>query len=102
MVPTEAEYTPVAFSDHLAHTVKVKVPVSLSRMGCPKSRPHFKVREEVARDREFQERVQESMKEWDAVRQEGLPVLSWWEIIVKPGIRKIAMERSKSIKTDKR
>ena len=102
LIPIQAEYTPVAFSDHLAHTVKVKVPDPLDRMCCPKSRPHFKVREEVARDKVFQDRVKEGMEEWDGVRQEGLPVLTWWEIIVKPGIRKIAMERSKEINRDKK
>ena len=102
VVPTQAEYTPIAFSDHLAHTVKIKVPDPLARMCCPKNRPQYKVREEVVRDMEFQERVKESMMEWEVVRQEGLPVLSWWEIIVKPGIRKIALERSKQINRDKR
>ena len=102
VVPTQAEYIPIAFSDHLTHTVKIRVPDPLARMYCPRSRPQFKIREEVARDKEFQDRVNRSMEEWEAVRQEGLPVLSWWEIIVKPGIRKIAIERSKEINRDKK
>ena len=85
-MPTRAEYTAVAFSDHLAHTVEVKVPDPLARMCCPRSRPEFKIREEVARDTMFQQWVEESLAEWESVRQEGLPVLFWWEIIVKPGI----------------
>ena len=44
-------------------------------MCCPKSRPKFQIREEVARDKDFQEWVGESMQEWDEVRGQGLPVL---------------------------
>ena len=62
----------------------------------------FKIREEVVRDREFQERIKLAMMEWETVQQEGVPVLSWWEMMVKPGIRKIAMERSKEINYNKR
>merc|ERR1711888_325269 len=42
------------------------------------------------------------MQEWDEVRVQGLPVLLWWEMIVKPGIRKLAMVRSKQINLGKR
>ena len=42
------------------------------------------------------------MAEWETVQKEGLPVLTWWEMMVKPGIRKIAMERSKEINQNKR
>ena len=102
IIPLHAEYTALAFSDHLAHTVKIRVPDQLFRMCSPRSRPQFKVREEVARDSEFQESVKVAMEEWEQVRQEGLPVLAWWEIIVKPGIRKIAIERSKEINLNRR
>ena len=55
VVPILAEYNPIAFSDHLAHTVIIKVPDALTRMLCPRSRPQFKVWEEVAQDSEFNE-----------------------------------------------
>ena len=32
----------------------------------------------------------------------GLPVMSWWEIIVKPGVKKIAMNRSKEINRERK
>ena len=100
--PFSAEYSPIAFSDHLAHTIRLQVPDAIARMCCPKSRPKFQIREEVARDKDFQEWVRESMQEWNEVREQGLPVLLWWEIIVKPGIRKLAMVRTKQINQGKR
>ena len=48
IVPIQAEYSSIAFSDHFAYTVKVKVPDQLARMSSP--RPQFKIKEEVARD----------------------------------------------------
>ena len=102
IVPLLAEYKPIAFSDHLAHTVTVQVPDPLVRMLCPRSRPQFKIREEVARDKEFKGRVKQSMEEWEQICKEGLPIMSWWEMIVKPGVRRIAMERSKEINRERR
>ena len=96
-----AEYIPVAFSDHFGHIVKMKVPDPLSRLICPKSRPIFKVKEEVAFDREFQDRVKSSMEEWGNV-DHSLPIFQWWELVIKPGIRKIAMDRSKQINIERR
>ena len=46
--------------------------------------------------------VKEAMGEWEEVLKEGLPVMSWWEMIVKPGVRKIAMDRSKELNRDRR
>ena len=42
------------------------------------------------------------MQEWNKVREQGLRVLLWWEIIFKPGIRKLAMVRTKQINQGKR
>ena len=52
---TSAEYLPVAFSDHLALNVKIDIPDPISRFCSPRSRPVFKIREDVVRDREFQD-----------------------------------------------
>ena len=98
----KAEYIPVALSDHLAHTVHIQIPEPMIRMCSPSTRPMFKVREEVVQDKLFQDRLHLAMYEWEQVRKEGLAVLPWWEMIVKPGIRKLAMERSKEINQERR
>ena len=46
--------------------------------------------------------MKQAMEEWQKIREEGLQVLTWWEIVVKPGIRKIAICRSKEINQDRR
>ena len=49
--------------------------VLLAGMCYPKSKPKFQIREEVARDKDFQEWVGESMREWNEVREQALPVI---------------------------
>ena len=56
----------------------------------------------MAQDKEFQDGVRDAMLAWEDIRLEGLPTLTWWEMIVKPGIRKLAMTRSKEMNKEKR
>ena len=98
----EAKYEPVPFSDHLSHVVSLNIPAPLSRMLSPKSRTLFKIRPEIIRDKVFQERLSDSMLDWQEVNYLGLDILSWWEIMVKPGIKKLAIQRSKELNREKR
>ena len=102
MLPIEAKYVSVAFSDHMSYIVKIQLPDPLSTMICPKNRPVFKTKPEVVTDRVFQARLALSMKEWEAVRNFGVPVLTWWEVLIKPGIRKLAIERGRELSRERR
>ena len=42
------------------------------------------------------------MKEWNEVKSFGVPVQAWWEIFVKPGIKKLAIERSKEMNKERK
>ena len=37
------------------------------------------------------------MEEWQEIRRFGVPLLTWREVLVKPGIRKLALERGKEL-----
>ena len=97
-----AKYEPIAFSDHMAHIINISLPSSLSRILSPRSRPLIKVRPEVIRDKKFQELLAESMADWIIVKERGLDILDWWEMVVKPGIRKLSIKRSKEINMERR
>ena len=99
---TEAKYLPLAFSDHLGHLVRMVLPDILSRAFCPKSRPSFRLTSEVIKDRVFQNWLEESMISWQSLRGYGLDTLVWWEQVVKPGIRKLGIKRSKELNMEKR
>ena len=98
----EAKYEPLAFSDHMAYIVSYILPTASSRMFSPKARPMFKVRPEVINDRVFQQNLSDSMKDWKELQDLGLDVLTWWELVVKPGIKKLAIHRGKEINREKR
>ena len=42
------------------------------------------------------------MKDWENVRKFGVDILTWWEVLVKPGIRKLAIERGKELSREKK
>ena len=42
------------------------------------------------------------MLNWQEVNDLGLDVLTWWELLVKPGIKKLAIQRSKEMNREMR
>ena len=82
--------------------MSISIPSLSSSLLSPRLRPMFKVRPEVILDKIFQEQLAESMADWREVKDQGLDVLMWWEIVVKPGVKKLAMQRSKEINRQRR
>ena len=95
-------YVSVAFSDHMSHVVTICLPDPLNVILSPKTRPLFSIKANVAKDPIFQERLQDSMTGWLEVKALGLEVIPWWEVMVKPGIKQLAIQRSKEINQDRR
>ena len=91
----EAKYVGVAFSDHFALILTLKVPELYSKLSSPRSKPFFKARPEVVTDKVFKERLKLEMAKWSTIRTAGLNILPWWELIVKPGIKKLLFLREK-------
>ena len=105
LVVKQAIYVPLAFSDHMAHVVEFLVPENFSKIVSPKSKQSFKIKPEVIGDNIFRERLKTQLQMWVRVKDfkdSGTNILSWWEHLVKPGIRKIALDRSKEINKDRR
>ena len=96
----EAKYLPLSFSDHHSFVVTISLPNSLSRIICPKARSSYRLSDEVIYDPEFQESLALKMLEWQDIRAFGMDTLHWWEVVVKPGIRKLGMVRGKQISKD--
>ena len=47
----------VAFSDHMAHVIKVALPSTMDKFISPGTRPYFKTSPEVIYDKTFKERL---------------------------------------------
>ena len=101
----EVKYIPLAFSDHLGLIVRICLPDAMARILSPRSRPSFRLRPEVIKDNTFKQRLEEAMVTWERVKAyQGAEVdtLYWWEHMVKPGIRKLGIQRSKEINKERR
>ena len=98
----KASYHPLAFSDHHAHIVTIQLPDPFSRLICPRSPPSFRIKAEVVQDESFQKDLVKSMASWQAVRSFGLEVLPWWELLVKPGVKRLAQSRAREMNKEKK
>ena len=93
----EAKYIGIAFSDHQALLVKVKFPNFGPRFVAPHLKPLFKAKPNVVKDPIFKQRLEDMFCGWLRIKDAGLDLISWWEIIVKPGIKKLLIDRSHEI-----
>ena len=101
----DAWYQPLAFSDHFGLIIKITLPCQLAKILSPKCRYQFKLSAEVIKDEVFKQRLGLAMVSWQRVREfdtrHSLGVLQWWEMLVKPGIKHIGIQRSKEIRKEK-
>ena len=97
-----ATYHSIAFSDHMAQLLVYELPGTMDRILAPRSRPLFKVHPSVVSDTEFRGRMAAAMADWQPVRDLGVDVRVWWEHLVKPGFRRLAMERGKEMNKHRR
>ena len=92
-----AIYTSIAVSDHLAQIYTMRTPASINKSMSPKHKPLFKSKPEVITDAIFKERLASKLMEWEQVREAGANIIPWWELMVKPGIKKLLIERGKEM-----
>ena len=98
----ETKYVGVAFSDHLSLILKIKLPDSISKLKSPKHKPLFKANPDVVQDKIFQDKLRKSFKIWSEVRNNTcMKILDWWEIVVKPLVKKLIIERSREINKER-
>ena len=101
-LPELTEYIPLAFSDRFGLFTVVNAPIESSRPKYKYSPKSFKIRNNVSCDPLFKKSVASEMIEWKKVKDCGLDTLTWWELVVKPGIKRIAMSRDREIKVERR
>ena len=98
----KSQYIPSSFSDHFGLITKIKLPFKLHFKYIPRHPPSCKISNEVARDPFFQNEVTESMVEWRKILSQGLDELTWWELVVKPGLRNIGVKRKRELRKEHR
>ena len=55
----------------------------------------------MIRDKIFNERLKVKFSAWSEVRESGLNLMSWWEVIVKPGIKRLLIDRGKELNKER-
>jgi hypothetical protein len=55
------------------------------------------MKDEVIADQIFQDNLAEAMLGWQQIRSFGMETLEWWEVIVKPGVKRLSMLRGKQM-----
>ena len=99
---TEAEYLPVSFSDHFAHVVTFEnFSENINSKPTQKSKSIYKIKHHIVDDKIFQDKVKNEFPNWLSL-QEGLCPIFWWEEVVKPGIRSIALSREREMNAQRR
>ena len=83
--------------------VSYSITLSVQTTTCPKAKPVFKISYNVIDDEIFRKQLKECMNHWKHLLVTfRYNVLDWWELLVKPGIRKLAITRSKEINKSRR
>ena len=81
----------------MAQIYTMTTPASIHKSLSPKHKPLFKSKPEVISDPIFKERLASKLVEWEEVREAGVNIIPWWELLVKPGIKKLLIERGKEM-----
>ena len=101
IIAKEASYVGVAFSDHHALVMKFTLPDSLTDIIPPKSCHLFEANPSVVKDSLFKDRLKDKFALWKSV-QANMGIMVGWEHLVKPGIKKLLMERGRELKRENR
>ena len=86
---TQAEYLAVSFSDHLAHIVTFDTPTIQCREKS-KRKSIYKIKHFLVDDEIFRQNIRTNFQDWLTIK-DGLSPTFWWDNVVKPGIKDIAL-----------
>ena len=93
-------YLPCSLSDHMALVCSYHVPDDRATR-LPKNKPYQKISEEVSKDKVFNIRLKQCVDGIMSIREDKDPQVTW-EQMIKPSIKKLARQRYKEIKEEKK
>ena len=98
MFPVRAKYLPAAISDHMLHEVVYKLIDPMDLLQVPKRKIPFKISPQVIENIDFQNEIRKEMIVWNEICEKfNHYILDWWESLVKPQIRIIAIEFTRKL-----
>ena len=98
IIPNKSTYHPVAMSDHFMLEVNYILQEPFNLFYIPKPKLPFKIKPEIVNDPDFVLEIQENIQIWKNLWElYKYDILDWWEFMIKPGIRRIAIKYSRII-----
>ena len=97
----EANYVPVAFSDHWMHQVKVRLQENPGQQEIF-FKPFFKVSPELAKEELFKSKVKEVLEIWEPAKNQ-MDLLEWWDLVksdIREAAKKMSYEKKKGKKAE--
>ena len=92
MTITNAKYLPNPFSYHFCYVTSIKTDNYSQKLHIPKPLPSFKIHPKVVDDPDFQSEINLELDKWTINKDKyGYNTVDWWESVVKPGIKYIAI-----------
>ena len=97
-MPNKSTYHPVVMSDHFMLEVNYILQEPFNLFYIPKPKLPFKIKPEIVNDPDFVLEIQENIQIWKNLWElYKYDILDWWEFMIKPGIRRIAIKYSRII-----
>ena len=96
----EATYHALSFSDHLGHVVNLIISGEQYQKENPRRRSIYKIKHWLLNDTIFLDSIRQEFDSWSELKDHFSPIY-FWEEVVKPGVRKIAIKREKEINQER-
>ena len=72
-----------------------KTKFAMDRFIPPQARPAYKIPPNVVDDTIFQNRIKQAMIVWKQVKEDGADIITWWQYLVKGGVKHMGKELKK-------
>lgn len=97
---SEASYNSLSFSDHLAHVLCFRSSHELYLKENPRKKSIYKIKHWLVKDLIFQENIRAEFDHWLEMKDQ-FSTIYFWEEVVKPGIKKVAIKREKELNNER-
>ena len=90
--PTQAKYIPNPFSDHYSYITNIQTSDLSQKSFVPKPKPSFKIHPNIVDDPDFQFELKSKLEKWRENKKKfNYDTINWWEVVIKPGIKNLAV-----------
>ena len=94
--PIHSRYIDNAFSDHKRYITMLKIDNRYNNNSVLIPKPSFKIKPNIIDNETFPIHIHMRNSN-ELLKKHNYNIIEWWEVLVKPGIKKLAQKRSREI-----